>query len=67
MTENPSTDYLIKNAIGCWLHYFPDHKWTAAYQQLAKEEFTKVTKSDAKPTTKPVHKHSPRTRLKKAE
>ena len=39
MPEQKKTDdWLIKNAIGCWLHHFPDHPWTPRYQELVKRE-----------------------------
>ena len=39
MTKQMKTDdWLIKNAIGCWLHHFPDHPWTERYQELVKRE-----------------------------
>lgn len=38
MTTKKTDDWLIKNAIGCWLHHFPDHPWTPRYQQLVKRE-----------------------------
>ena len=28
-------DYFIKNAILCWLYYYPDHKWAPIYKELA--------------------------------
>jgi hypothetical protein len=49
-------DYFIKNAILCFLHYYPNHKWTAIYEELAKRDtFIK----DAVPT-------KPRTRTRKS-
>ena len=33
-----SDDWLIRNAISCWLHHFPDHPWTERYQELVKRE-----------------------------
>ena len=35
-SKDKSDDWLIKNAIGCWLHHFPDHQWTPRYQELVK-------------------------------
>ena len=49
-------DYFIKNAILCFLHHYPNHKWTAIYEELAKRDtFTKpvlttTRKSNAKKT-----------------
>ena len=31
-------DYFIKNAISCFLHYYPDHKWAPIYRELRKRE-----------------------------
>tara|TARA_R100000995_G_scaffold73822_2_gene42701 strand:+ start:1020 stop:1256 length:237 start_codon:yes stop_codon:yes gene_type:complete len=33
-------DYFIKNAIGCWLHHFPDHKWAPIYRELQNRDFS---------------------------
>ena len=47
-------DYFIKNAILCFLHHYPNHKWTAIYEELAsRDTFTKpvsttTRKSNAK-------------------
>lgn len=30
--------YFIKNAIACWLHYFPEHKWTPIYKEMMKQD-----------------------------
>ena len=39
MPEHKKTDdWLIKNAIGCWLHHFPDHQWTPRYRELVKRD-----------------------------
>ena len=35
-------DYFIKNAIGCWLHHFPDHKWAPIYRELRLLDFSVV-------------------------
>jgi len=48
-------DYFIKNAILCFLHHYPNHKWTGIYEELAKRDtFIK----DVVPT-------KPRTRTRK--
>lgn len=32
---NPNDDkWLLLNAVECWLHYFPQHEWTASYVTL---------------------------------
>jgi hypothetical protein len=38
MNTEKTDDWLIKNAIGCWLHHFPDHPWTPRYKQLVKRD-----------------------------
>ena len=50
MTETQITDdYLIKNAIHCWLHHFPDHTWTIRYQELAQRDtYIQPTESNEK-------------------
>ena len=30
--------YFIKNAIACWLHYYPEHKWVSIYQEMMKRD-----------------------------
>ena len=37
-TKEKSDDWLIKNAISCWLYHFPEHQWTERYQELVKRE-----------------------------
>ena len=40
MTTKKTDSWLIKNAIGCFLHYYPDHEWSARYKELVKiDEF----------------------------
>jgi hypothetical protein len=51
-------DYFIKNAISCWLHYFPDHKWAPIYRELRLRDFSvleepKVVKPRAARRRKP--------------
>ena len=46
-------DYFIKNAILCFLHHYPNHKWTGIYEELAKRD-----------TFKDVVPAKPRTRTK---
>ena len=46
-------DYFIKNAILCFLHYYPNHKWTGIYEELAKRDtFTTPMSSQATTTTR---------------
>ena len=47
-------DYFIKNAILCFLHHYPNHKWTGIYEELAKRD----------PFIKDVVPAKPRTRTK---
>ena len=28
-------NYFIKNAILCWLHHYPNHRWTPIYEELS--------------------------------
>ena len=37
-------DYFVKNAISCWLHHFPEHKWTPIYKELVQKEFIEKPK-----------------------
>jgi hypothetical protein len=55
MTEKKTDDWLIKNAIGCWLHHFPDHPWTERYQELVKRE---VYLTPPKPKPRPARRRS---------
>ena len=58
MTTKKTDSWLIKNAIGCFLHYYPDHEWSARYKELVKiDEFT---------TTQPK-KRSQSTRTRKPD
>ena len=34
MTEQKTDNWLMLNAIECWLHYFPDHQWVPQYITL---------------------------------
>tara|TARA_Y100000004_G_scaffold105413_1_gene118300 strand:+ start:324 stop:554 length:231 start_codon:yes stop_codon:yes gene_type:complete len=36
--KEKTDDWLIRNAIGCWLHHFPEHQWTERYQQLIQRD-----------------------------
>lgn len=46
-------DYFIKNAISCFLHYYPDHKWAPIYKELRqRESFNQPEAVIAKPTTR---------------
>jgi hypothetical protein len=38
MVPPKTDDWLIKNAIGCWLHHFPNHPWTPRYKELVKRD-----------------------------
>jgi len=45
-------DYFIKNAILCFLHHYPNHKWTAIYEELAKRDTFIKDAVPAKPQTR---------------
>jgi hypothetical protein len=46
-------DYFIKNAISCFLHYYPDHKWAPIYKELReRESFNQPEPVIAKPSTR---------------
>ena len=34
-TKSFNDDYFIKNAILCWLHHYPNHRWTPIYEELS--------------------------------
>lgn len=34
MTEQKTDNWLMLNAIECWLHYFPQHQWVPQYNTL---------------------------------
>ena len=46
-------DYFIRNAIYCWLHYFPEHKWADAYRELLKHD-TFVAKNEVQGRRRPA-------------
>ena len=33
-------DWFIKNAIGCWLNYYPEHQWAPIYRELQSRDFS---------------------------
>lgn len=39
MKESKSADWLIKNAIGCFLYHYPEHRWAEEYKQLIKKDY----------------------------
>jgi len=45
-------DYFIKNAILCFLHHYPNHKWTGIYEELAKRDTFIKDVVPAKPQTR---------------
>tara|TARA_B100001559_G_scaffold30606_1_gene23415 strand:+ start:620 stop:814 length:195 start_codon:yes stop_codon:yes gene_type:complete len=45
-------DYFIKNAILCFLHHYPNHKWTAIYEELAERDTFTTPKPRTQRTTK---------------
>jgi len=44
-------EYFIKNAISCWLHHFPNHKWTPIYEELRNRD--SYLTSEVDPIAKP--------------
>jgi hypothetical protein len=54
-------DYFIKNAISCWLHHFPNHKWAPIYQKLRNRD------SFVSPEAKPIAKPRPARKTKSTE
>ena len=59
-------DYFIKNAILCFLHHYPNHKWTEIYEELAKRDTFTTTMSSQATTTKKTQ-HTTRTRKSNAK
>lgn len=53
MTTEKTDDWLIRNAIGCWLHHFPDHQWTSRYEELVKRD-TFITETKAQGRRRPA-------------
>ena len=46
-------DYFIRNAIYCWLHYYPEHKWVDLYRELLKND-TFVAKNEVQGRRRPA-------------
>lgn len=44
-------DYFIKNAILCFLHHYPNHKWTPIYEELAERNTYIKAKTRTQPKT----------------
>lgn len=59
-SKSLNDDFFIKNAILCWLHHYPNHKWTAIYEELAERD-SYVTQP-VKPITKPTSRKRSRGR-----
>ena len=54
MTEQKKTDdWLIKNAISCWLYHFPAHPWTSRYEELVKRD-TFITETEVQGRRRPA-------------
>ena len=32
--QDKSDEWLLENAISCWLYHFPEHEWTEQYKEL---------------------------------
>ena len=56
-------DYFIKNAILCWLHHYPNHKWTAIYKELAERD-SYLSQSQPEVVSKPVSRRKAQGRNK---
>jgi len=52
-------DYFIKNAILCFLHYYPNHKWVPIYQGLMDRETIVKTPPDAR-KPRPARRRKPK-------
>lgn len=62
-SKSLNDDYFIKNAILCWLHHYPNHKWTAIYKELAeRDNYVPQSKSSSDTETKPVSRKQSRGR-----
>lgn len=48
MNDTASREWLILNAIECWLYHFPDHGWTPEYKALADELRQEMKDAEAK-------------------
>ena len=60
MTSKKSDNWLIKNAIGCFLHHYPDHDWTPRYKELVKlDEFIPPKKPRPARRAKPSQSPKP--------
>ena len=62
MTNAKSLDdeYFIRNAIACWLHHFPDHKWAPIYQEMQQRERI-IPKARSRPARRRKSSQSPAT------
>ena len=56
--KSHNEDFLIKNAIYCWLHHFPNHEWTDRYKELAKRvTYSRmVAANESKPKPRPARR-----------
>lgn len=50
-------DYFIKNAMACFMHHYPKHKFVAIYQDLIKKDY--IEKPAPKP--RPARRRKPKT------
>ena len=46
--QERSKDWLILNAIECWLYYYPAHDWTTEYKELREAISLQMQKLDFK-------------------
>ena len=50
-------NFLIKNAIYCWLHHFPNYEWTQRYKELAnRDTYTRMDVIEPKPKPRPARR-----------
>ena len=51
-------DYFVRNAIYCWLHYYPRHQWVDKYRELLKRE--SFNPKDAVVKARPARRRKPK-------
>ena len=54
-------DYFIRNAILCWMHYYPNHKWTPIYKELSQRD--SYVSPQPKPTPRPARRKKPNPKI----
>lgn len=66
-TNTPAKEWLLLNACECWMHYFPNHQWVSAYQQLKDElmqELVNKTKDEQPQPKAPTQTRRPAPKAK---